>query len=110
MNLSSSEHKRLREVSFTNIQKHLLQRGVDLKRTYPDIFMKLCRYVEQDEPFLPVTIYPKNTQTGRQFVCIIMPESSDSAYTAATQESGQGHPLQRVETINISEQDEQDIT
>ena len=76
---------------------------------YPDIFMKLCRYVEHDEPFLPVTIYPRNSETGRQFVCVIMPECSDSAYSAATEESSQRHPLQRVETINISEQGDDEI-
>lgn len=78
---------------------------------YPDIFTKLCKYVEHDEPFLPVTIYPKNTQTGKQFVCVIMPESSDSAYTAATQQDpGQRSLHQKViETINISEQDDDDI-
>lgn len=96
-------------MSFANIQKHLLLRGVNLKKSYPDIFTKLCRYVDHDEPFLPVTIYPENCETGRQFVCIIMPESSESAYTAAAEESTQRHPLQRVETINISEPDDDEI-
>lgn len=103
---------------------------MDIKRTYPDIFTKLCKYVEHDEPFLPVTIYPRNQETGRQFVCVIMPECSDSSCghphtSPANQEAtiaaavasaaafssgfvssvgGQARPgLQRVETINISE-------
>jgi hypothetical protein len=62
LQLNSSDDRRRREVRFTNIQKHLIERGVDLRRTYPDpdIYSKLCNYVENDQPFLPVTIYPKN--------------------------------------------------
>jgi len=97
--LSSIEHKRLREVSFANIQKHLIQRGVELRRSYPGIYSKLCNYVENDEPFLPVTIYPWNMKTGNQFVCIIMPESSDSAYSSKIHSTA----TENVETINISE-------
>lgn len=40
-----------------------------------------------DEPFLPVTIYPKNQDTGKQFVCVIMPECSESNYSLANQEA-----------------------
>ncbi|CAG7716287.1 unnamed protein product, partial [Allacma fusca] len=96
LQLSRSDHKKLREVSFANIQKHLLERGVDLRRTYPDIYSKLCTYVEHDEPFLPVTIYPKNSNTGSQFVCVIMPESSDSTLEDYASSD-------KVETVNISE-------
>jgi hypothetical protein len=100
LQLNSSDDRRRREVSFTNIQKHLIERGVDLRRTYPDIYSKLCNYVENDEPFLPVTIYPKNSETQRQFMCVIMPESSDFNYGMSASDS----PTHNVETINISEQ------
>ncbi|XP_035705443.1 uncharacterized protein LOC110846990 isoform X1 [Folsomia candida] len=93
----NSDDRRRREISFTNIQKHLIERGVDLRRVYPDIYSKLCNYVENDEPFLPVTIYPRNSQTGGQFMCVIMPESSDTSYGLSSD------PLRKVETINISE-------
>lgn len=95
MQLNGIEDRRRREVSFTNIQKHLIERGVDLRRTYPDIYSKLCNYVENDEPFLPVTIYPRNCQTGSQFMCVIMPESSDTSYDLPSDP--------KVETINISD-------
>ena len=87
----------MREVTFANIQKHLNQRGVELRRTYPDIYSKLCSYVENDEPFIPVTIYPRNTITGNQFVCIIMPESADTDTPPPPFD-----PTRHVETINIS--------
>lgn len=74
----------MREVSFTNIQRHLTERGVELRQTYPLIYTRLCSYVENDEPFLPVTIYPRNTVTGNQFTCIIMPESTETLETAPT--------------------------
>ncbi|XP_065156297.1 uncharacterized protein [Atheta coriaria] len=67
--------QRLREISFQNIQRHLQQRGVSLKRQYPDIYQQLSSYVEgKKNKFTPVTVYPKDTNTGKPFMCIIMPD------------------------------------
>ena len=90
----------MREVSFDNIQKHLNERGVDLRRTYPDLYSKLCNYVENNEKIQAVTIYPRNNMTGFQFVCVIMPESSDSELEEYTNLAGS----RRVETINIAQE------
>ncbi|KAK9707787.1 hypothetical protein QE152_g27624 [Popillia japonica] len=67
---------RYREISFGNIQRHLRQRGVSLRRHYPEVFQQLQTYVEgQCDKFKAVTVYPRDTVTGKTFICIIMPES-----------------------------------
>ena len=72
---SATSDKRAREVCFINIQKQLRQRGVSLKHHYPDIYGKLFSYVEDNERFAPITIFPFNEETGKKFMCLIMPDS-----------------------------------
>lgn len=68
--------KSFREISFRNILRHLRQRGVSLRRHYPDIYKQLCSYVENvHEKFAPVTVYPRDEVTGKSFMCIIMPDA-----------------------------------
>lgn len=65
-----------RQISFDNIQKHLRQRGVSLKRQYPDIYKLLSEYVNGNcDKFKPVTVYPRDAETGKTFMCIIMPDA-----------------------------------
>lgn len=64
-----------RQVCFTNIQRHLCQRGVSLKHQFPDVFDKLNSYVDSSEAFTPITIYPKDGRTGKTFMCLIMPNT-----------------------------------
>lgn len=67
---------RFREIIFCNIQKHLRQRGISLRRHYPDIYKQLCAYAENTiEKFNPVTVYPRDSVTGKNFICIIMPDT-----------------------------------
>lgn len=64
-----------RELSFVNVQKQLKQRGVSLRKQFPDVYQKLCAYVEgKTDKFSPVTIYPRDVGTGKSFMCIIMPD------------------------------------
>ncbi|XP_066293397.1 serine-rich adhesin for platelets-like [Branchiostoma lanceolatum] len=67
--------RRSREICFINIQRNLRARGVILRHQYPDVYRKLCVYVEKNESFPPVTIYPRDTNTGKTFMCLIMPDS-----------------------------------
>ncbi|XP_022919273.1 serine-rich adhesin for platelets [Onthophagus taurus] len=76
INKNISTSQRNREISFGNIQKHLRQRGVSLRKHYPEVFQQLQTYVDgQLEKFKAVTVYPKDLITGKTFMCIIMPES-----------------------------------
>ncbi|XP_002736912.2 uncharacterized protein LOC100373072 [Saccoglossus kowalevskii] len=67
--------KKSRQVCFINIQRNLRQRGVSLRHRYPRVYDKLCAWVEDNENFAPMSIYPYDTRTGKQFMCVIMPTS-----------------------------------
>ncbi|XP_071948935.1 uncharacterized protein [Antedon mediterranea] len=71
--------RKLRQVCFVNIQRHLRQREVKLRHQFPAIYSALCRWVEYHESFPPTTIYPKEGNTNRPFMCLIMPESDPDA-------------------------------
>lgn len=88
--------QRAREISFTNIQRHLRQRGVSLRRQFPDIYKRLCAYVENSEPFTPVTIYPRDALSGKSFMCIIMPDAEPERLQLVPKDSS------HVQTIDIS--------
>ena len=89
--------QRAREISFTNIQRHLRQRGVSLRRHFPDVYKRLCAYVEgSTERFTPVTVYPRDALTGKSFMCIIMPDAEPEKLELLPQDSSRG------QTIDIS--------
>ncbi|XP_011493850.1 PREDICTED: uncharacterized protein LOC105359072 [Ceratosolen solmsi marchali] len=69
--LTSPRHHRV--IGFENIQRELRHRGVSLRRHFPQVYGKLCAYVDGGvERFAPVTIYPRDQASGRSFMCIIM--------------------------------------
>ncbi|CAH1787282.1 unnamed protein product, partial [Owenia fusiformis] len=67
--------RKAREICFIHIQRKLRQRGVSLRHQYPDIYSRLCAYVDTNEPFTPIDLYPVDKRTGKRFVCLIMPNS-----------------------------------
>ena len=69
------EEKKAREICFVNIQRQLRQKGVSLRHQYPDIYNRLCAYVENNEHFTPISLYPLDGNTGKRFMCLIMPNS-----------------------------------
>ncbi|PFX33832.1 uncharacterized protein LOC111333587 [Stylophora pistillata] len=59
-----------------NISKNLKQYGIRLKNDYPDIYEKLCLYVDQNIRFTePLTVY--GNQGKKIVMCKIMPEAGD---------------------------------
>uniref|UniRef100_T1J727 Apical junction molecule ajm1 alpha/beta domain-containing protein n=1 Tax=Strigamia maritima TaxID=126957 RepID=T1J727_STRMM len=64
-----------RERCLNNILRHLRQRGVSLRHQFPDVFEMLTAYVEQNQIFPAITIYPKDGRTGKTFMCLIMPNT-----------------------------------
>lgn len=79
-NVSSSVEDvvRIRQTTVANLQKHLLQFGVLLRRQYPEIYKQLSVYCEGGTTeFTPVTVYPKDTVTGKSFMCILMLEATE---------------------------------
>ena len=59
-----------------NISKNLKQYGIRLKNDYPDVYEKLCLYVDQNIRFKePLTVY--GNQGKKIVMCKIMPEAAD---------------------------------
>ncbi|XP_017783603.1 PREDICTED: uncharacterized protein LOC108567571 isoform X2 [Nicrophorus vespilloides] len=94
----------LREISFNNIEKHLRQRGVSLKKHYPKIYQQLCNYVDGTCKFAPVTVYPRDSSTGKTFMCIIMPDVEPECVNKLTTAGV------RVRTVNLLQDPEPDQT
>ncbi len=86
-----------RQINFANIQQHLRQRGINLRQQFPEVYEKLCEYVEGKEGFTPTTIYPTDTVTGKPFMCVIMPEAEPEKMDLILKE----YP--DVETVDVSE-------
>lgn len=97
-NLSKRNTQRLREIVFSNIQATLRQKGVNLRRHFPEVFQRLASYVEgTSDRFMPVTMHPRDTTTGRAFVCIIMPVSHENEIKIPSSDNGA-----KVQIINMS--------
>lgn len=78
-NTSDKFTQKSREVILANVQYTLLNRGISLRKHHPEVFQRLSNYVEGlSERFLPVTIHPRDSNTGRSFVCIIVPQNGDA--------------------------------
>uniref|UniRef100_A0A671QX53 Apical junction molecule ajm1 alpha/beta domain-containing protein n=1 Tax=Sinocyclocheilus anshuiensis TaxID=1608454 RepID=A0A671QX53_9TELE len=69
------EGRKAREICFINIQRELRIRGVFLRHEHPNVYQKLCEFVENNRRFTPTTIYPIDKRTGKQFMCMIMAAS-----------------------------------
>ncbi|XP_059612211.1 uncharacterized protein LOC132258764 isoform X2 [Phlebotomus argentipes] len=91
--------RRGREVVLHNIQAILKQRGVNLRKNYPDVFQRLSSFADGSaERFLPVTLHPKDSATGRTFVCIIMPHGGDPDQLKMPNSDAGSH----VQVVNVS--------
>ncbi|XP_061516956.1 uncharacterized protein LOC5668367 isoform X14 [Anopheles gambiae] len=78
-NILSKTTQRAREQVSQNVQTVLRQRGVNLRKHYPEVYQRLATFVEgSTDRFLPVTLHPRDTATGRSFVCIVMPNYGDT--------------------------------
>ena len=69
------EARKAREICFINMQRKLRQKGISLRHQYPDVYGKLCAYVSDNASFTPIAIYPLNVNSGKKFMCMIMPNS-----------------------------------
>lgn len=72
---AATAHK-FRQICFQNISKELENRGVNLKKHFPEVYSRLGAYVDgTSDRFIPMTIYPKDVTSGKSFMCVIMPDS-----------------------------------
>lgn len=64
-----------RELILRNVKGILQRRGV-YPKNYPEVLHRLNMFVEGiTDRFIPVTLHPRDVNTGREFVCIIMPNT-----------------------------------
>ncbi|XP_039482671.1 uncharacterized protein LOC120446002 isoform X2 [Drosophila santomea] len=88
-----------RELILSNILDILSTHGVILSKHYPQVFERLQTYSEgQSDKFNPVTLHPRDTQTGQNFVCIIMAVHTDNELTKLPSAADGGN---RVTTIDV---------
>ncbi|KAG7154384.1 Apical junction component 1-like [Homarus americanus] len=93
---SNTSPQAARHIAFNNIVRHLRERGISLRHQYPDVHRKLTAYVEAGEVFPPLTIYPRDPNTGSTFMCIIMPETDHAKLQLLSNDAS------KVRTIDIS--------
>ncbi|XP_043949833.1 apical junction component 1 homolog [Drosophila biarmipes] len=88
-----------RELILSNILDILSRRGVVLHKHYPEIFQRLQTYIGgQSDKFSPVTLHPRDSQTGKSFVCIIMRTQTNSNLIKIPSATDGGN---RVTTIDV---------
>lgn len=76
---AATAHK-FREICFRNIINELESRGVVLKKHFPEVYTRLAAYVDgTSDRFIPMTIYPRDANSGKSFVCVIIPDSEADA-------------------------------
>lgn len=72
-------NQKVRELIMVNIQNILKRRGVSIRIHFPEVHQRLNSFVEgTTDKFLPVTIHPRDSSTGRAFICIIMPNTGEA--------------------------------
>lgn len=92
-----------RELILTNIQNILKRRGVNIRKIFPEVFQRLGSFVEgTTDRFLPVTIHPRDAITGRAFICIIMPNTTDSERIKLPESDG-GNSVQIIDCLESVE-------
>lgn len=90
-----------RELILSNILDILSRRGVLLRKHYPEIYQRLQTYTEgQTDRFNPVTLHPRDSQTGQSFVCIIMPVHATDSELIKLPSAADGGG-NRVTTIDV---------
>lgn len=62
---------RARHLCLLRSLRRLSLRGVRLRRDYPAVYAKLAAYAATGRPFSPVTLFPRDSNTGRTFVCLV---------------------------------------
>jgi len=73
--IGPEQNEEERQLFLANILNELQMRGVNLRQAYPNIYQDLCLYVEENKPFAPICLFPRDATTGSLFMCLIMPKS-----------------------------------
>lgn len=96
-NVAERFTQKSREVVLTNVQETLAEKGINLRKHFPEVFQRLSNYVEGISTFLPVTIHPRDNSTGRPFVCIIFPQNDAERIKLPPKQETGNH----VQTVDV---------
>jgi hypothetical protein len=69
-----------RQLFLANLLNEFEMRKINIRITYPDIYKNLCLYVNQNKPFTPVCLFPRDLNKNDIFMCLIMPNSEPIKY------------------------------
>lgn len=64
-----------RQLFMANLLNEFEMRGIKLRDKYPKIYRDLCLYVEENRPFTPLCLFPRDLNKNNLFMCLIMPDS-----------------------------------
>ena len=67
--------KKMKEITFQNIQQHLKKRGVDLLTSHPNVYTRLTQYVSGSQEFPPTGICVWDDSVGRSMLALLFPDA-----------------------------------
>lgn len=82
--------KEERRKGLSGVIEQLSTRGVDVEKQYPHTFRKITKFVEENEPFTPISIFPTDQRNGRVFMCIILPWADADIIVNISSKGGAG--------------------
>ena len=69
-----------RELFMANLLNEFQMRGIKIREKYPKIYRNLCLYVDENRPFTPCCLFPRDLTTNNLFMCLIMPNTESTNY------------------------------
>lgn len=70
-----------RQLFMANLLTEFESRGINIKTKYPKLYRDLCLYVEQNKPFTPLCLFPRDLSKNNLFMCLILPNSEPANYS-----------------------------
>jgi hypothetical protein len=74
---TSSSSSEDRQLFLANLLNEFQSRDIVLRDKYPKLYRDLCMYVEDNKPFTPVCLFPRDLKRDNLFMCLIMPNSDN---------------------------------
>lgn len=76
----STDEQEDKELFLANLLNEFQMRGIDVRNKFPKIYKDLCLYVEEDRPFTPLCLFPRDLNKNKLFMCLILPNSEPVDY------------------------------
>ena len=101
-----------RQLFMANLLNEFQMRGIKIREKYPKIYRDLCLYVEENRPFTPCCLFPRDLNKNNLFMCLIMPDSEPTNFTWLYENEVQAKNVtdETGESINNKVEDENFIS